>query len=125
MNHFDIQTYKIEVYLPEEALDAITAALNKAGAGFVGNYDYVFAITHVTGNWRPLAGSSPYQGTLGKVERASELKLEIDCREEFVSQAVQAIREHHPYEEPLIRVLPILNDWFAGENQKQNKEEKT
>ncbi|MAT41620.1 MAG: cytochrome C biogenesis protein [Anaerolineaceae bacterium] len=112
MNRSDIQNYKIEVYLPEEALEAIQTALNKAGAGFVGNYDHVFAITQVTGNWRPLAGSSPYQGTLGKMESAPELKMEIDCRSEFVSQAILAIRTNHPYEEPLIRVIPILNEWF-------------
>ncbi len=108
----DIKQFKIEVYLPEEALEAITNALNAAGAGFVGNYDHVFSITRVIGNWRPLAGSSPYLGSLGKMETASEMKLEINCNQEHVSDALQAIRTNHPYEEPLIRVLPILNDWF-------------
>ncbi len=110
----DIQQFKIEVYLPEEALEAITHALNKAGAGFVGNYDHVFAITKVTGNWRPLDGSSPYQGSLGKMESAPEIKLEIDCNRDHIFEAINAIRNNHPYEEPLIRVLPILNEWFES-----------
>lgn len=112
MNLADIKVVKIEVYLPAENLDEMRIALNNAKAGVVGNYDNVFAITQVTGHWRPLEGANPYLGQTGKLETAPEIKMEVDCDIQYVQDALQAIRKAHPYEEPLIRVIPILNQFF-------------
>jgi hypothetical protein len=87
-------------------------ALNNVKVGNVGNYDNVFAITHVTGHWRPLAGANPYLGKIGELESAAEIKMELNCNVEHVSEALIAIRSVHPYEEPLFRVIPILNQFF-------------
>ena len=103
---------KIEVYLPAENLNEMVNALNQAKAGVLGNYDHVFAISEVTGHWRPLEGSNPFIGKAGEMETAPEIKLEINCRREYVTAALLAIRSTHPYEEPLIRVIPILNNFF-------------
>ncbi|PKO07139.1 MAG: cytochrome C biogenesis protein [Chloroflexi bacterium HGW-Chloroflexi-3] len=112
MNLNTVTDFKIEVYLPAEYLESIRLALTAAQAGFVGNYDNVFATTQVTGHWRPLPGSDPYQGNIGEMETAPEIKLEVNCKKEHVSTTLQAIRAAHPYEEPLIRVIPILNQYF-------------
>jgi hypothetical protein len=112
MNLEDVRQVKIEVYLPAENLEEIRQALFKANAGIVGNYDNVFATTQVTGHWRPLEGANPYLGQTGKLETAPEIKIEINCDTQFVGAALQAIRAAHPYEEPLIRVIPILNQYF-------------
>ncbi len=108
----DVNIFKIEVYLPPEHLETLRKALLDAKAGIVGNYDNVFATTEVTGHWRPLEGAHPFQGKFGEIEIASEIKLEINCAREHVRAALQAIRSAHPYEEPLIRVIPILNQFF-------------
>lgn len=112
MNLSEITDVKIEVYLPAENLEEMRIALTRAKAGIIGNYDNVFAVTQVTGHWRPLEGAHPFQGKLGEIEIASEIKLEINCHRKHVSAALQAIRLAHPYEEPLIRVIPILNHFF-------------
>lgn len=112
MNLNSVTDYKIEVYLPAEYLEAIQLALTAAQAGIVGNYDNVFATTQVTGHWRPLPGSDPFQGNIGEMESAPEIKLEVNCKKEHVSATLQAIRVAHPYEEPLMRVIPILNQYF-------------
>ena len=112
MNINEFTEVKIEVYLPEENLEAIRLALSEAQAGIVGYYDNVFASTQVTGHWRPLEGANPYLGISGKLETAPEIKMEINCKREFVSAALRAIRKNHPYEEPLIRVIPIINHMF-------------
>jgi hypothetical protein len=112
MNLNNVTDLKIEVYLPEEYLEAIRLALFAANAGIVGNYDNVFATSQVTGHWRPMDGANPFQGEVGKLEIAPEIKLEINCKKEHVTAALQAIRVAHPYEEPLIRVIPILNQYF-------------
>jgi|LADL02.1.fsa_nt_gi hypothetical protein len=112
MNNNELTEVKIEFYLPEENLEAMRLALSEVQAGIVGNYDNVFATTQVTGHWRPLEGAIPYLGKTGEMETAPELKMEINCKREFVSAAIRAIRKTHPYEEPLIRVIPIINDMF-------------
>ncbi len=112
MNINDFKELKIEVYLPANHLEAVRIALLNAGAGIVGNYDNVFSTTAVTGHWRPLDGANPFQGKLGEIEIASEIKLEVNCDRKRVSAVLKAIRTAHPYEEPLIRVIPILNQFF-------------
>lgn len=112
MNINDFTVLKIEVYLPAEHLEAMRMALFNAEAGIVGNYDNVFSTTEVTGHWRPLEGANPFLGTLGEIETAPEIKLEINCHPKHVSAVLKAIRKTHPYEEPLIRVIPILNQFF-------------
>ncbi|HSM24234.1 MAG TPA: hypothetical protein VK856_05170 [Anaerolineaceae bacterium] len=112
MNLHDITQVKIEVYLPVENLEEMRKALTESKAGIVGNYDNVFATTQVTGHWRPLTGANPYLGKTGVLETAPEIKLEINCDIEHVAKSLQAIRAAHPYEEPLIRVIPILNQFF-------------
>jgi hypothetical protein len=108
----DFSEFKIEVYLPSENLEEMRLALNESKAGIVGNYDNVFATTDVTGHWRPLDGANPYLGEAGKLEVAPEIKVEINCNRENLSNVLKAIRLHHPYEEPLIRIIPIFNQFF-------------
>ena len=109
----DIQMYKIEVYLPVDAVEAVRKALQKSGAGVIGNYDNTFVTSEVTGHWRPLEGADPTIGKIGELETAAELKLETTCRRDKVAAAIKAIREAHPYEEPVIQVVPLLNQFFA------------
>lgn len=112
MNINEFTEVKIEIYLPEENLESLRLALSATQAGVFGNYDNVFSITQVTGYWRPLEGANPYIGKTGQIETASEIKMEINCKREFVSAALQAIRNTHPYEEPMIRIIPIINHMF-------------
>ncbi len=98
---------KIEVYLPSHALDAVRAAMTSAGAGRVGNYDSCSSVSAVRGSWRPLPGASPYDGEVGVLSEGEELKLEMRCDAELAVAAVAAARAVHPYEEPLIHVIPL------------------
>lgn len=109
----DAESYLVVTFIPPEFLERLQAELTQAGAGRVGNYDHCMAVSPVTGYWRPLHGANPYQGELGKIESASELKVETSCKREHVWQVIEAIRRVHPYEEPVIHVLPILNQFFA------------
>ncbi|MGM0640319.1 MAG: divalent cation tolerance protein CutA [Thermotogota bacterium] len=106
------EEYKIEIYVPEKYVEKIRNALNKIGACHVGNYDNVVAITQITGYWRPLKGSNPFDGEEGEISKGSECKMEIRCKYEFVKESIKKIKELHPYEEPLINVIPILNNLF-------------
>jgi hypothetical protein len=99
---------KIEVFVPAAFVAAIREALHQAGAGRIGNYDHCGAVTQVTGYWRPLDGSHPFDGTVGALTEAPECKLELRCDRALAAQAVRAIRAVHPFEEPVINVIPLL-----------------
>lgn len=101
---------KIEIFIPEEHVDVLREALASSGAGVIGNYDHCSSVTQVRGYWRPLAGAKPFDGIIGEVSEGHECKVEVNCPREIVRQVVKAIRKVHPYEEPLINIIPLMDD---------------
>jgi hypothetical protein len=108
---------KLECFAPEASGPVLRAALGAAGFGRIGLYDHCAAETRVTGYWRPLEGSHPHIGAVGEVGSAAEVKIEFVCRRERAAEAVRILRSAHPYEEPLILVIPLLNDSIEGSTQ--------
>lgn len=106
--------YKLEIYAPLESVDEILVSLAKTRAGEIGKYDNCASVTPVQAYWRPLVGAEPALGNIGELFSGSEVKIEVNCREEFLIEAVQAVREVHPYEEPLINILPLANPRYGG-----------
>lgn len=100
--------YKIEVYLPPSHLDAVRDAMHAAGAGASDRYDRVCSWYSVNGSWRPLDGSTPYDGAVGRQSVGSELKLEMRCAAPLAVAVVAAARAAHPYEEAVINVIPLV-----------------
>jgi hypothetical protein len=99
----------IVVYVPESHLRAVLDAMHDAGAGQIGEYDRCASWWPVTGQWRPSAAASPYEGAAGEVSTGTEMRLEVRCAGDLVAAAVSAARSAHPYEEPVIQVHPILD----------------
>ena len=99
---------KLEIFIPESHFPQLQEALQNADAGHIGNYDSCLSVSPVTGYWRPLPGTSPYLGTIGEICKAPELKVEVTIRTQNLSETLRAIRAVHPYEEPVINVLPLL-----------------
>ena len=108
----EFKEVKIEIYVPEEYVIKLRDELNKVNACKVGDYDNVISITKVRGYWRPLEGSNPYNGEVGKVCEGEECKIEIRCKSAYVREAIRVIKTIHPYEEPLNNIIPILNELF-------------
>ncbi|MFZ3516663.1 hypothetical protein LC147_26710 [Vibrio harveyi] len=42
-----------------------------------------------------------------------EVRLDVRCQESLVQAALDAIRAIHPYEEPVINILPLYNHKFV------------
>ncbi len=103
------EVYKLEVYLPVAFLGAVLEALHEAGAGRIGLYDHCFAVSEVRGFYRPLDGSAPFAGAVGRVSEVAEYKVETRCAESLLPGVLRAVRRAHPYEEPSISVLPLVN----------------
>ena len=104
--------YKIEVFIPEEFVTILRDELAHVDVGHIGNYDHCLAWSLVHGSWRPLEGSRPYDGEVGRVSEGIEAKVEVNCREANVRPALDVIRRVHPYEEPLINIIPLANHKF-------------
>lgn len=98
---------KFEVYIPESYLEELREALHHAGACRVGNYDHVLSWSHVQGCWRPLPGSSPFCGETNMLSMGSEIKVEFQCAAPLAANVLAAIRRVHPYEEPVIYIIPL------------------
>lgn len=103
---------KLEIFIPEKYVVILREALASAGAGIIGDYDHCASVTEVRGYWRPLEGAEPYAGIVGKISEARECKVEVNCPREAVPEVIRAIRKIHPYEEPLINIIPLANDLF-------------
>ena len=103
----DFSCCKLEIFIPETHLEPLRQVLLSEDAGHIGKYDGCLSYSRVTGCWRPLAGASPYIGTEGAFCAETELKVEVTCRTERVEETLEAIRAVHPYEEPVINVIPL------------------
>ncbi|MCD7927426.1 MAG: cytochrome C biogenesis protein, partial [Oscillospiraceae bacterium] len=55
-----------------------------------------------------LAGTHPYQGTEGALEEADEIKIEVTVTVQRLAETLAAVRAVHPYEEPVIQVIPLM-----------------
>ena len=100
--------YKVETYLPKEALENIKNGLYAHGFGKVGNYDCCMSWYEINSSWKPTEGANPYLGQVGSIEFAPEYKLEFRCEEKDLKLAVKTIKENHPYEEVCINIIPIV-----------------
>jgi len=100
--------YKVETYLPKEALENIKNGLYANGFGKIGNYDCCLSWYPINSSWRPVDGANPYLGKVGEIEFAPEYKLEFRCEEKDLQLAVKTIKENHPYEEVCINIIPFV-----------------
>jgi hypothetical protein len=108
----DFIDVKLEIFVPETHAFTIRDELAKIGVGRLGNYDHCVAMVSVRGFFRPLPGSNPFEGEQGKIGEVAEYKVEVNCRRELVDEAIRVIRSVHPYEEPLVNIIPLANHRF-------------
>ncbi len=101
--------YKLVTFVPESAVEAVSAALFAAGAGQIGKYSACSFRAPGTGTFFGESGSNPAVGIAGALATVAELRLETRLPIARVEDALRALRETHPYEEPafdLIRLAP-------------------
>lgn len=104
----DFKYVKVEVLLPEEYIVRLRDKLNGLGVLTVGEYDNVVSYSETKGFWRPLKNAKPFNGTVGEISSGSECKMEFRCLYKNVEKVKNTIRSVHPYEEPVVNVLPLL-----------------
>ena len=103
-----MELYKLEIFLPESHFESVRQALWSVDAGHIGQYDRCLSWSRVQSCWRPLEGADPYHGTPGELSQAEEIKIEVCCQAAQLAETLKAVKAAHPYEEPIINVLPLL-----------------
>lgn len=102
--------YKLVVFVPAGHEESLKEALASSGAGWIGNYSHCFFQTSGTGNFKPLEGTNPFLGSIGKVETTEEYRLETIIPEKCLKRALQSMLKAHPYEEVAYDLYLLANE---------------
>ena len=101
---------KIVVAVTKEEADKVRQALGQAGAGQQGKYKFCSGSYPATGRFIPQTGSNPAIGKTGKLEKVAEEIITTICHKDLVEKVILAIIEAHPYEEPVVYLLPMIEE---------------
>ena len=107
--NLNINRVKVFVTVPQESVEDIRNAVCEAGAGIIGNYSYCTTSTKSIGTFKPNDDANPYIGNNNNLEFVEEEKLEFVCDIDKVKKVISKLKEVHPYEEPAIDIIPLLN----------------
>lgn len=100
--------YKLTVFIPDEALEAVKTALFQAGAGIIGNYEQCCWQVPGVGQFMPLSGSTPHIGKQDTLEEVDEWRVEMVVAESVIDTVITALKAAHPYETPAYDVIKVL-----------------
>ena len=106
----DVKKVKIIVTVPVENREEVRNAICDEGAGIIGNYTDCTISTKCIGTFKPLDNANPYIGENNKLEFVEEEKLEARCDINIVKRVLKRLREVHPYEEPAIDIIPLIDE---------------
>jgi len=106
----DFKRVQITTTVPLENADAIRDALGKAGAGILGDYSFCSFSINGKGRFKPSAHADPHIGEANKLEVVDEEQISVNCDLKEAKQVVAALRAAHPYEEPLIDIIPLIDE---------------
>ncbi len=108
--NFNISKVKIIVTSPIENAEEIRKALGDAGAGVIGNYSHCSISERIVGTFKGNDATNPYIGEKNKLEVVQEEKIEVQCDIKIIKEVLKKLREVHPYEEPAIDIVPLINE---------------
>ncbi|MFA4885541.1 MAG: Nif3-like dinuclear metal center hexameric protein [Desulfotomaculaceae bacterium] len=100
---------KLAVFVPEDHAENVRSAIAEAGAGWIGDYSHCSFMTKGAGTFKPLAGTNPYLGRAGELQKVEEIKLETIVPTGILNNVIQAMQKSHPYEEVAYDLYPLEN----------------
>ena len=106
----DVNKVKIFVTVPIENTKEVRNVVCKAGAGIIGEYSYCTTCCKSIGTFKPNDNANPYIGENNKLEFVEEDKLEFVCDIDKAKEVILVLRKVHPYEEPAIDIVPLIDE---------------
>lgn len=104
------QELMILVGTPSGAVEAVLDAIAAVGGGVIGSYTHCAFVVAGQGRFKPDAAANPHIGSIGQVNSVDEMQVQTFCSRAVARAVVQAIRAAHPYEEPVIYIIPLLSE---------------
>lgn len=101
---------KLVTFVPEASLEKVLAALHKAGAGQIGNYENCSFQVQGIGSFRPNEAAKPGIGKTGNLEKVSETRVEVIFPTHATPGIIHALRAAHPYEEVAHYITRLENE---------------
>lgn len=101
--------YKLSVFVPEEKLEEVSAAIFENGGGIIGEYSHCSFRSAGVGSFKGSEKSNPQKGEKEKLETVNEIKLETLVDTWKINKVLAALKKAHPYEEPAYDVYLIDN----------------
>jgi len=95
--------------VPPEHADAVLDAIAQDGGGSIGEYTHCSFTSTGTGHFKPSDAANPAVGEKGEINAVAEVRIETFCNRAIARAVVAAIREAHPYEVPMIYLVPLLS----------------
>ena len=106
----NVKRVKIIVTAPPGNIEEIRRVMCEAGAGIIGNYSYCSMSTKCIGTFKPNDKANPYIGENNELVIIEEDKLEVVCNIEIAKKVIKELRGVHPYEEPAIDIIPLIDE---------------
>lgn len=101
---------QLVVFVPKESAEDVKEAVFAAGAGNIGFYDECSFQVSGSGSFRPLPGSDPTDGEIGKRETTEEQILYFIFESFKQKKIVEAMKAAHPYEEVAYQIYRLKNE---------------
>lgn len=99
--------YKFIFFVPDSHIERVKEAIFNTGGGKIGNYSHCAWQVLGTGQFKPLKGSDPYSGTINEIKTVPEWRVELVVEGSLIQDAVNAMKEAHPYEVPAYDVVKV------------------
>ncbi len=106
--NINVDKVMLIVNAPKYYINKIKNAIFECNGGIIGNYTHCSTSTKCISTFIPNINANPTIGKNNKLEIVEEIKLEVICNTEYVQDIVSKIKKIHPYEEPVIYVLPLI-----------------
>ncbi|HRE67916.1 MAG TPA: Nif3-like dinuclear metal center hexameric protein [Cyclobacteriaceae bacterium] len=101
---------KLVTFVPQDHAENVRNHLYAAGAGQIGNYKNCSFSIIGEGTFMPTEAAKPFLGTQNKVERTSEVRVEVILSVPVRDKVLNALKNSHPYEEVAYYLSSLEND---------------
>jgi hypothetical protein len=106
----DYRRVKIRTTVPLQDADTMRQALGEAGAGRVGEYTFCSFSARGVGRFMPTENAHPHIGEANKLEAVEEEEIQVICDRAIAKHVIAALKAAHPYEEPIIDIVPLIDE---------------
>jgi len=101
------QPFKLVTFVPVPQANSLRTALSEAGAGVIGHYTQCSFNVMGQGTFLGDDQSAPAVGKAGQLERVEEVRMEMAVDAGSLGRVIEALWQHHPYEEPAYDLYPL------------------